>query len=350
MQRHGRIVKKLVHCSIQQRLMRAAGLQSAQAPRKCLAQVASFSLAGGVGEFRRRWASTTTEVAPECALSLSQAETPNPDCRRFGLPSSQLSNDRAPSSLALLPPGKTLDFPSRDFGKLSPLVERLFRHDGVTGVFLSDTHITVTKSNASHWDHIGPFVSLAVDDFIRSNCRLLTDLGEVHLARSFDDTAIFPTDDECVQTVKEVLVEHVRPTVQGHGGNVRFVGMELDGTVYVLLEGACRACPSSGLTLKDSIERVLVHWVPEVQVVVSVDFAFALGWWAENAPSSAQSAVAVGDEDDAARADEGDDVVLEVGPPLAANVPSVHIANLANLVRDRLAQREEAERRVPQQV
>ena len=62
------------------------------------------------------------------------------------------------------------------------------------------------------------------------------------------------------------------------GGNLKFVGMDSDGIVYILLQGACVSCPSSSITLKNGIERMLMHWVPEVLEVQEVDENYAREW------------------------------------------------------------------------
>jgi Fe-S cluster biogenesis protein NfuA len=76
---------------------------------------------------------------------------------------------------------------------------------------------------------------------------------------------------ECflLEKVKEVLDE-IRPILQADGGNIELVNVTEDGTVQVRLQGACVHCPSSMLTLKQGVERMLMEQIPEVKEVVAV--------------------------------------------------------------------------------
>jgi Fe-S cluster biogenesis protein NfuA len=211
---------------------------------------------------------------------LKVAETPNPNCMRF-----------YSDELSLLPIGKTLDLPDREHQDRSPLAAELFnRCSEIVALFYADSSFTVTKEPNAAWDQLSPKVQLIVLDHIANLRPLLTPLAHQELHDSFDDTAILPTDDECVQVIKELIAKNIRPMLQQDGGNIKYIGMELDGTVYVLLEGACRSCPSSGHTLKDGIERVLSHFVPEVFEVREVDQAFARHWRQENSIHGAEVA------------------------------------------------------------
>lgn len=83
------------------------------------------------------------------------------------------------------------------------------------------------------------------------------------------DTAPDPQDDEVVSMIKEILETRVRPAVQDDGGDITYKGFQ-DGVVFLKMQGSCSGCPSSSVTLKSGIERMLMHWIPEVQGVVAV--------------------------------------------------------------------------------
>jgi len=68
--------------------------------------------------------------------------------------------------------------------------------------------------------------------------------------------------------VREAL-EEIRPTLQADGGDVQLVRVSEDGVVEVELQGACKGCPMSQLTLANSVERVLKNRIPEVKMVVA---------------------------------------------------------------------------------
>ena len=71
--------------------------------------------------------------------------------------------------------------------------------------------------------------------------------------------------------IKELLETRVRPAIQEDGGDIEFKGFEeADGIVRLKLKGSCRGCSSSSVTLKNGIERMLMHYVPEVKGVEQV--------------------------------------------------------------------------------
>lgn len=67
--------------------------------------------------------------------------------------------------------------------------------------------------------------------------------------------------------VDEVL-NLVRPALQADGGNVKLIDVDEDGVVTVELEGSCKGCPMSQLTLAHSVERILKEQLPEVTKVI----------------------------------------------------------------------------------
>jgi NFU1 iron-sulfur cluster scaffold homolog, mitochondrial len=176
--------------------------------------------------------------------------------------------------LSFLPPGQTMDMPNSGHSYKSPLAEALFALEGVDGVYFADEYVTVTKDRSASWEDLSVHVQESINSFAESKVSILSEGGEQAVNSSNEDTEPHPDDDEVVLAVKELLATRIRPMVRGDGGNVRYVGMD-DGTVYVMLEGACKTCPSSGATLKNGIERMLMHWIPEVVEVLEVDEDFA---------------------------------------------------------------------------
>lgn len=78
------------------------------------------------------------------------------------------------------------------------------------------------------------------------------------------------TEKTFEEMVKETI-ETVRPSLQAHGGDVEFVGVDEDNSVRVRLQGACQGCPGAAMTMKMGIERILKDKVPEVKEVIAVD-------------------------------------------------------------------------------
>ncbi|KAH9598650.1 Scaffold protein Nfu/NifU [Trypanosoma melophagium] len=179
-------------------------------------------------------------------------ETPNPDCLRF------YSMD-----LSFLKPGLSMDFPNSGHAYKSPLAEMLFGIAGVDALYLADEYITVRKNPMADWEELSTLVKECITQFAESKMNILSEEGEELLTGHNNDTEPEEDDDEVILAVKELLATRIRPMLQADGGNVRYIDMD-DGTVFVMLEGACKSCPSSGVTLKNGIERMLMHWIPEV--------------------------------------------------------------------------------------
>ncbi len=92
------------------------------------------------------------------------------------------------------------------------------------------------------------------------------------LEDQYEDTRIKPEDSEALQMIKEIITTRVRPFVQDDGGDITFVRFdESSGNVYVQMKGSCAGCPSSSVTLKNGIENMLKHYVPEVKEVLAVE-------------------------------------------------------------------------------
>ena len=171
-----------------------------------------------------------------------------------------------PATLKFLP-GQTVlesgtaDFPRNEGAEKSPLVQRIFAVDGVTGVFLGRDFITITKEDAVNWDHVKPALLGAIMEHFQSGDAVMMDegLGSGHAEHSGEDEVI-------VGQIKELLDSRVRPAVAQDGGDITFYGFER-GIVYLQMQGACAGCPSSTMTLKMGIENLLRHYIPEVTEV-----------------------------------------------------------------------------------
>ncbi|KAF0761060.1 hypothetical protein AaE_003476 [Aphanomyces astaci] len=85
------------------------------------------------------------------------------------------------------------------------------------------------------------------------------------------DTTILDTDDEVVAMIKELLETRIRPAVQDDGGDIFFRGFDEDrGIVKLQLAGSCAGCPSSSVTLKNGVENMLMHYIPEVRGIEEI--------------------------------------------------------------------------------
>jgi len=172
-----------------------------------------------------------------------------------------------PATLKFLP-GQTVldagtaDFPTPEGADTSPLAERIFKVPGVSGVFFGNDFVTVTKDEATDWDHIKPAILGAIMEHYQSGQPVM--LGDGGTASGHADHS--GEDSEIVGQIKELLDTRVRPAVAQDGGDITFHGFER-GVVYLHMQGACAGCPSSTITLKMGIENLLRHYIPEVTEV-----------------------------------------------------------------------------------
>jgi len=175
-----------------------------------------------------------------------------------------------PATLKFLPgrdvlPDGAMDFPNADTASRSPLAQRLFSVEGVTGVFLGPDFITVTKSDGE-WQHLKPMVLGAIMEHFTSGAPVVAEGSDQEESAH---AAYDGEDEEIVTQIKDLLDTRVRPAVAQDGGDIVFHGYK-SGTVFLHMRGACAGCPSATMTLKNGIENLLRHYIPEVELVESV--------------------------------------------------------------------------------
>lgn len=173
-----------------------------------------------------------------------------------------------PATLKFLPGRTVLADGTRDFrdeaeAAVSPLARDLFAIEGVEGVFLGADFVTVTKTGGE-WQHLKPAILGAIMEHFLSGRPVLEEghVGGDEGRGEFYEEA----DAETVETIKELIETRVRPAVAHDGGDITFQGYR-DGVVFLHMRGACAGCPSSTATLKNGIENLLRHFVPEVSEV-----------------------------------------------------------------------------------
>lgn len=182
-------------------------------------------------------------------MFIQTEHTPNPATLKF-IPGKSVLGDG------------TVDYRSKAEAAASPLANRLFDIDGVTGVFLGSDFISVTKGEAE-WPHIKPAILGAIMEHYMSGSPVMDD-GEPTTQVAHEDYD--PKDEDTVKTIKELLDTRVRPAVANDGGDIVFRGFK-DGVVSLHMRGACAGCPSSTATLRHGIENLLKHFCPDVQEV-----------------------------------------------------------------------------------
>ncbi len=169
-----------------------------------------------------------------------------------------------PATLKFLP-GRTvlaegtLDMRDARAAERSPLAQKLFGVPGVTGVFFGQDFITVTKA-AGDWAHLKPAILGAIMEHYLSGAPTVQPDAQ---AETGTDEFFDQKDEALVATIKELIETRVRPAVAYDGGDITFRGYR-DGVVFLDMKGSCAGCPSSTATLKNGIENLLRHFVPDV--------------------------------------------------------------------------------------
>jgi Fe-S cluster biogenesis protein NfuA len=181
-----------------------------------------------------------------------------------------------PATLKFLPGQTVMEAGTRDFAapeeaESSPLASALFSLGDVTGVFFGRDFISVTAAPGVEWPQMKPQVLGILLDHFSSGAPLF-DAGSA-AGISIEDPPMEmeenPEDAEIVAQIRELIETRVRPAVAQDGGDIVYRGFK-DGTVYLAMQGACSGCPSSTMTLKQGIEGLLRHYVPEVEAVEPV--------------------------------------------------------------------------------
>ncbi|BGP18560.1 hypothetical protein JCM10213_003031 [Rhodosporidiobolus nylandii] len=180
--------------------------------------------------------------------------TPNADSLKF-IPGQPVS------------PQGTHEFLDAGAAAFSPLADRLFHLPDVRSVFFGPDFISVNKSEDASWAELKPEIySIIMEHFTAG--RPLFQEGH---SGGAEDTRILDTDSEVVAMIKELLETRVRPAIMEDGGDIEYRGFdEESGVVQLSLKGSCRGCESSAVTLKSGIERMLMHYIPEVKEVEQV--------------------------------------------------------------------------------
>lgn len=181
-----------------------------------------------------------------------------------------------PSTLKFLPGRAVMDVGTRDFAtpeeaEASPLADTLFGLGDVTGVFFGYNFVSVTAAPGIDWNTLKPDVLGVLLDHFSANMPLFRPGSAAGIAVPPEnaDFAENPEDADIVAQIRELIDTRVRPAVANDGGDIVYRGFD-KGKVYLQMQGACAGCPSSSATLKQGIEQLLRHYVPEVTEVRAV--------------------------------------------------------------------------------
>ncbi|MBA4161847.1 MAG: NifU family protein [Novosphingobium sp.] len=178
-----------------------------------------------------------------------------------------------PATLKFLPGEQVMDAGTRDFrdeddAAASPLAAALFDQGDVTGVFFGRDFVSVTAGPGVDWSALKPqVVAILLDHFVTGTPLFSgPDASGIAVPPEEADFGDDPAHAEIIEQIKELIETRVRPAVANDGGDIVYRGFR-EGVVYLTMQGACAGCPSSTATLKNGIETLLKHYVPEVSEV-----------------------------------------------------------------------------------
>ena len=172
--------------------------------------------------------------------------TPNPNSLKF-LPGKKVSNSGP------------YEITNKDQIN-NELVKNILSVTGVEGIFLGQDFLSVNKSDKTDWDEIKHIVISFINDFYADGREFVVDENVKK------DTADL---NEIEEKIVKILDQKIRPAVARDGGDIKFKEFK-DGVVKVQLQGSCSGCPSSTLTLKQGVQNLLCHYLPEVKEVVAI--------------------------------------------------------------------------------
>ena len=172
--------------------------------------------------------------------------TPNPNSLKF-LPGKTVSNNGS------------FEIKKKD-NVQNELVKNLLLIKGVEGIFLSKDFISINKRSDTSWDEIKHIAISLINDFYSSGkeCVIENDLQENRSNLK-----------EIEQKIVKILDQKIRPAVAKDGGDIKFKEFK-NGIVKVQLQGSCSGCPSSTMTLKQGVQNLLCHYIPEVKHVEAI--------------------------------------------------------------------------------
>ena len=140
------------------------------------------------------------------------------------------------------------------------LVRNILSVNGVEGIFLGEDFISVNKNENTKWEEIKHIVISLINDFYADGKEFVIDENLKENASSLN---------EIEKKIVKILEQKIRPAVARDGGDIKFKEFK-NGVVKVQLQGSCSGCPSSTMTLKQGVQNLLCHYLPEVKEVVAI--------------------------------------------------------------------------------
>lgn len=188
-------------------------------------------------------------------MFIQTQDTPNPNTLKF-LPGCEVCAQ------------ETAEFLTVEEAEQSPLAAKLFTITGISSVFFGEDFIAITKKQEEEWEYLKPVLLGIIMEHFTSGAPLFFSATQKK-ATQFEEESFDPKDSETVQAIKTLLAQRVQPAVAQDGGEIRFKGYK-NGIVYLSMRGACAGCPSATLTLKQGVENLLRHFLPQISHIEAV--------------------------------------------------------------------------------
>jgi Fe-S cluster biogenesis protein NfuA len=173
--------------------------------------------------------------------------TPNPNSLKF-LPGKKVSNDGP------------LEITDKNESK-NELIRNILSINGVTGIFLAEDFLSVNKDEKIEWEDLKHVIISFINDYYSNGNEIVIDNNRINSNES--DLS------EVEKKIVEILENKIRPAVARDGGDIKFKEYK-DGVVIVSLQGSCSGCPSSTMTLKQGVQNLLCHYIPEIKEVIAI--------------------------------------------------------------------------------
>ena len=191
-------------------------------------------------------------------MMVETEHTPNPDTLKF-LPGKKVS-EVGP-----------IEFLKNDKSIKVPLANKILSLEGTVMVFFGKDFITVKKEKESNWGNLKHGIISEINDYYSKGNDVIVgkDLRLAKILNESNSDSKLNQSNEIINKINEVLDSKIRPAVARDGGDITFKSFK-DGIVTVELKGSCSGCPSSIMTLKQGVQNLLCHYIPEVKSVEAI--------------------------------------------------------------------------------
>ncbi len=185
-------------------------------------------------------------------MFIQTESTPNPNSLKFILDNHKICSE-------------PVEFNVGEENLNSKLAEKLLKIDGVDKILFNKNTISINKSKFT-WDQLKATILHEISDFIDSGIPIMDSESEFD---EIEEIEFDKADIEVVKNIHSILISKIRPAVMQDGGDIKFKKYD-EGIVSLALQGSCAGCPSATLTLKNGVENMLKHHIPEVKKVEQI--------------------------------------------------------------------------------